>query len=159
MKNPIFVIIGLIAVVIVVALYLFNSSEGAVVTNPLQAEQTEELPGPATFNWRFEEASTNNLDGNPQTNVYLTINHDGRSMERLVDTVDGDCNIVEGERYEDDISNAGSVQCYAAGLGQQYRVTQGQYIFLVERKLFEEALPDVTPPVYEWEVVAEFPLT
>jgi hypothetical protein len=150
MKNPIFVIIGIIVVVVVVALYLFNNSEDVVVANPLQAEQAEELPSPATFNWRFAEASTNNPDGNPQTNVYLTINYDGRSIERHVDTVDGDCNILEGQRYEDDISNAGSVQCYAAGLGQQYRVTQGQYIFFVERKLFEEALPDVTPPVYEW---------
>ena len=156
MKNPIFIIIGLIVVVIVVALYLFNNSESMA---DVEAVQTEQVESPTTFTWRFDEADTNNLDGNPQTNVYLTITHSNRTIERLVDTVAGSCSELEGESYEGDISTAGKVQCYAAGLGQQYRITQSKYIFFVERKLFEEALPDVTPPVYEWEVVEEFSFT
>ena len=159
MKNPIFIIIGLIVVVIVVALYLFNNSESRAGAEAVQTEQTEQNQGPTTFTWRFDEADTNNLDGNPQTDVYLTITHSNRTIERLVDTVDGSCSELEGESYEGDNSTAGKVQCYAAGLGQQYRITQSKYIFFVERKLFEEALPDVTPPVYEWEVIEEFSFT
>lgn len=115
----------------------------------------ENVSGAPTFSWRFEEAETNNLDGNPQTNVFLTATYaDGTNNETLVDTVDGDCSELEGEGYEGDVSDTGRVQCYYAGLGQRYRITDGQEEYVIERKLFEEALPDTTPPNYEWEVIS-----
>lgn len=113
--------------------------------------ETEEATGPTKepplFSWRFEEAGTLNPDGNSQTEVLLTVTYpDGAVNEQRVDTVDGDCNVLADEDH--------AVQCYYAGLGQRYRITEEDGSFVVERKYFEEALPDIEPPEQEWEVVA-----
>jgi hypothetical protein len=153
MKNPIFLVVGVVAVLVVVALYLFNNSESVADVDVVQTEQRE---NPATFTWRFTDSSIDNLDGLPQTDIFLSVTYGTQTVEGLVDTVDGGCSQLDGERYDGDISAVGRVQCYAAGFGQQYRVTQSSDVFFVERKFFEEAMPEIAPPVYEWEVVSEF---
>ncbi len=150
--KQILLAVAVIALIIPVVLFVLNTEPAAEVVS---TEGTS-TNATTTFAWRFEEAQTNNLDGIPQTNIYLTIEHSNKKIEQRVDTVDGSCSEMEGEKYEGDVSDTGNIQCYAAGLGQQYRITQSKYVFFVERKLFEEALPDTVAPVYEWEVVKEF---
>lgn len=121
-----------------------------------ESEEEVEQEPLSGFSWRFEEADTNNPDGNPQTEVYLTASYGDDDVEKLVDTVDGGCSELEGESYEGDVSNTGKAQCYYAGLGQQYRIVESSDSYVVERKFFEEALPDYNPPASEWEVIADF---
>ena len=112
-----------------------------------------------TFSWRFAEAKSINPDGIPRTEIFLTLTRSTENKERLIDTVDGGCSDLGREGRGDDISNTGDVQCYGAGLGQRYRITQqADQTYIVERKLFEEALPDVSPQDYEWEVIEVFSL-
>jgi len=104
------------------------------------------------FSWSFKAAQTNNLDGFPQTNVFLTVQRSGESdNEVLIDTVDGGCSQIEENEGE-------KVQCYYAGFGQEYRVRVGEEAYIVERKYFEEAMPDMIPENYEWETITEFPV-
>lgn len=122
-----------------------------------ETEEVAKLETLSAFSWRFIEADTNNPDGNPQTKVYLTAIYEGGSrVEKLVDTVDGGCSELEGEKYQGDISNTGKVQCYYAGLGQQYRIVEDEDSYLAERKFFEESSPDYVPPESSWEVIADF---
>jgi len=152
MKNSTLIIV--VSVVLALgAVYLFTNKESRVTTESIQTEQVE---GPTTFAWRFADSSTDNMDGLPQTDIFLSVTHSNQTVEGLVDTVDGGCSQLEGESYEGDISAMGRIQCYAAGFGQQYRITQSSDVFFVERKFFEEAMPEIAPPVYEWEVVSEF---
>ena len=153
MKNPILIIVAVVAIIAVAAVYVYRSGTNEVLVSPAPIESTTEG---TTFAWLFAEAKTKNLDGLAKTDIFLTITYNHRSIERLVDTVPGGCSLLEGQIFEGDISTAGSVQCYSAGFGQQYRVTQSGNVFIVERKFFEEALPDITPSVYEWEAVSEF---
>ncbi len=140
-----------------------GSSEVDALNERLEEWESEEevsaepLSG---FSWYFAEADTNNPDGNPQTEIYLTANYGNDNLvEKLVDIVDGGCSELEGESYENDVSNTAQVQCYYAGLGQQYRIVESNDSYVVERKLFEEALPDYTPPSSQWETVINFPIS
>lgn len=133
------------------------NEEEKVVELPLVVEEIKESENPPVFSWRFAEADTNNPDGNQQTKVFLTARYeDGSRVEKLVDTVDGGCSKLEGDSYGGDVSNPVKVQCYYAGLGQNYRIIEGKNSYSVEKKLFEEALPDTTPPNSGWEVLADF---
>lgn len=143
--------IGMVVFAIVGVVFLVATLDTDKKTDTTLEENLEEnVPTQApTFNWAFEEASTLNPDGSPQTNVYLSVNGE----QKRIDTVDGSCSENEGETYESDVSNTGKVQCYYAGLGQRYRIVKIEDSYAVERKLFEEALPDVALPEREWEVV------
>lgn len=165
MKTSTTIIALIVLVIIAVLLSLAMSSRPSSQADKLDQENN---PGEEneiamaelfSFSWNFEEAPTMNLDGNPQTDVFLIATYENNmTEEKLVDTVDGGCSEMVGESYEGDISNTGKVQCYGAGLGQQYRIVAGEDAYLVERKLFEEALPNYEMPDYEWGVVAEFSL-
>ena len=114
---------------------------------------------PPTFAWRFTEDDSKNLDGMYQTNVFLDATYlGGRVESKLIDTTPGGCNELP-DAAEDALEGIAAAQCYAAGLGYRYKVTEGESSYLVWRKTFEEALPDHTPPQYEYEVVAEYPLS
>lgn len=150
----------LISVLIIIAaiIILVLIKKVAEVETPVLPTQGDDVPTPIlSFNWDFEEASTLNLDDQPQTNIYLLATYENNTSERkLIDTVDGSCSELPG-KHEGDISNTGKVQCYSAGLGQQYRITAGEESYLIERKLFEEALPDSPPINYDWEPLVQFP--
>ena len=111
--------VAVLALIVLAALFVVN-------TKPAEDVPTQGTSNSATttFAWRFEEAQTMNPDGMPQTNLYLTIEHSNKKIEQRVDTVDGSCSELEGEKYEGDVSNTGNIQCYAAGLGQRYRITK-----------------------------------
>lgn len=158
MKNntlTITLLIILVVVAIILGLYATRSDTNSVVTEEQQeVEILERVVPEATFTWEFEDADTLNGDGQPETNVYLTTLYLSDEDKRiLIDTVDGGCSEIEGEQYRGDISNTGKIQCYYAGFGHQYRITLGKTGFNVERKYFEEALPNVEPTEYKWEVI------
>ncbi len=112
---------------------------------------------PPVFVWKFEEASTLNLDGLPETNVFLEATYSNKKVERkLIDTTAGGCNDLP-DSDEDSVQSSNDMQCYSAGLGYRFKITKGDTSYLVKRKTFEEGLPNYTPPAYEYEVVAEFP--
>ena len=157
MNKTIVVVVALVLIGVLVALYAGRDTNEVVPENPLVVAENDEVTGVPTFAWRFTSATTTNGDGQSQTNVFLTASQGGKNTELFVDTVDGGCSEIADETQEGDISNTGKVQCYYAGLGQQYRITLREEIYLVERKLFEEATPDVEPTEYVWEVAAEFP--
>lgn len=111
-----------------------------------------------SFAWKYEKAQSLNLDGLPETNVFLEATYPKGEIERkLVDTTPGGCNDLP-EVDQDSVSGSANAQCYSAGLGYRYKITRGPQKYLVMRKTFEEGLPDYTPPPYEYEVVAEFTL-
>lgn len=113
----------------------------------------------STFAWRFEEASSLNLDGIPETDIFLDATYsDGTVETKLTDTVSSSCNELP-EAEEDSVSNSTVIQCYGAGLGFLFKITMGDGKYFVERKQFEEASPEYEPPVSEYEVIAEFPLS
>jgi hypothetical protein len=151
-------IILLSIVVIILGFFAFNN----YIYNEKQGEQinTEIKLGTGVpyFAWRFEQANTLNLDGNPNTDIFLDLTYEnGVIQNKLIDTVPGGCNELP-DNQSDSMDNTKDIQCYSAGLGQRYKITQGVSSYQVQRKTFEEGLPDYTPPAYEYEVVAEFPL-
>ncbi len=151
-------ILAIVAIAVGVFI-LFSLQPDDSNETPITVTPSAETSGTDTsFAWRFEEAETNNLDGNPQTNVFVVVTHSTGLSFELVDTVDGGCSELADEKYEGDVSNTGKVQCYSAGLGQQYKITESEAGYSVERKLFEEALPNTESPDYEWEVIKEISL-
>lgn len=134
--------------------YIYNEKNKTPDTVQPSAEGTE----PPVFFWRFEQADTLNLDGIPNTKVFLEATYsNGKVQGRLIDTNPGGCNELP-DSEPDSLSGTKDVQCYVAGLGQRYKITKGVQSYEVKRKTFEEALPDYNPPAYEYDLVAEFPL-
>lgn len=147
------VIIALVALFFAFNNYIYNEKQGDKVNTEVKGGV-----GIPSFMWRFEKADTLNLDGNPNTDIFLELTYENGVIEnKLIDTVPGSCNDLP-DLDTGSVENSTNIQCYSAGLGYRYKITQGENAYLVERKTFEEALPDYNPPPYEYETVAEFPL-
>lgn len=131
--------------------YIYKEKQGGTMLVPFS--------GTPTFVWKYESADTLNLDGIPNTNIYLEVVYEDVVVEkRLIDTTPGSCNDLP-DTESDTLENSTNIQCYSAGLGYRFKITKGMDGYLVERKTFEEALPDYAPPVYEYEVISEFPFS
>lgn len=114
--------------------------------------------GVSAFAWRFEQADSLNLDGIPETDIFLDATYqNGEVQTRLIDTVSSSCNELP-DTEPDSVEGTTNIQCYGAGLGYRFKITRSDESYLIERKMFEEALPDYNPPVYEYETVMEFPI-
>jgi len=102
---------------------------------------------PESFEWKFEDADSLNLDGQPNTDVFVEVTYEsGEVRDVLVDTQPGGCNTLDSAD-EDNALGSKNAQCYGAGLGFTYKITKEEDSYLVKRKQFEEALPDYNPPV------------
>lgn len=135
----------------------FSNSVPTDISSVSQNENVENSK-PPVFVWKFEEASTLNLDGLPETNVFLEATYSNKKNERkLIDTTPGGCNELP-DSDEDSVQNSNDMQCYSAGLGYRFKITRGDNAYQVKRKMFEEGLPNYEPPVYRYEIVAEFPI-
>lgn len=131
----------------------YAEAENIVKSNPLKTFNIE----PPVFTWKFENAESLNLDGMPNTNVYLEVAYSGGgTQKKLIDTTPGGCNMLP-DNEKDSVQNSSDIQCYSAGLGSRFKITKGKESYLVMRKMFEEALPNHTPPNYKYEVVSELP--
>jgi hypothetical protein len=133
-------------------------------TEPIVSEPTTTIPEPTasvqlpTFTWSYEADDSLNPDGNPQTNVFLSVRYpNGITKRSLIDTTQGSCN----ELYEaelDSVAGSANIQCYYAGLGYVFKITKGEKAYLVQRKEFEEASPDYEPVVTGFKIILEIPL-
>jgi hypothetical protein len=124
--------------------------------DPVQVEGQAEA---SSFTWRYEKADSLNLDGLPETNIFLEVKYTNEEIEtKLIDTTPGSCNDLP-DSEEDSVINSTVIQCYSAGLGYTFKITKGVDSYLVMRKTFEEGLPDYEPPMYEYETVAEIPFS
>lgn len=152
-------IVFTIALVLVLGFIIFRTSpDSQEAQTPEPSAQTANSEAVA-FAWSYEKANSNNLDGLPNTNVVLAVTYsDGSVIRKVVDTTPGGCNELSDERAADSVAGLETTQCYSAGGGHLYKVTRGSDAYQVERKAFEEGQPDYTPPAYEYEVIAEFPL-
>lgn len=126
------------------------------LNNYIYKEKQGEGATATEFTWKFEDASTLNLDGNPETDLFLEVTYSNGEVERkLIDTTPGSCNPLP-DAEEDSVPGTENIQCYSAGLGDRYKITQTTEAYLVQKKTFEEALPNQNPSAYEYEIVAEF---
>lgn len=136
----------------------YRPSDQTSEVAPPEAPESVESSEPPTFTWRFGESESLNLDGLPETDVFLEAKYSGGAVQsKLIDTTPGSCNALP-DPDAGSIPGSDTIQCYSAGLGYRFKVTRGESSYLVQRKTFEEASPDYDPPSYEYEVVAEFSL-
>lgn len=147
--------IGFIILVIVIGIIaVFYFSNTQKENDHLLKSQNGE---PVGFVWKFEYAATTNLDGNPQTNVYLEIDYtNGEIQNKLIATTDGGCNELPDSDL-DNALNSKNIQCYYAGFGERFKITKGETSYLVKRQTFEEGTPDHNPPTKDYEVLMEIP--
>jgi hypothetical protein len=149
-----FSIIGVIAGFYALNNYIYKEKQGNS-----KISQLENKSKISTFTWKYEKADSLNLDGIPNTNIFLEVKYEnGIIQNKLIDTTAGSCNDLP-EKDPDSVENSTNIQCYSAGLGYRFKITKGVESYFVERKTFEEALPDYTPPLYQYEVIAEFPFS
>lgn len=153
-------ILFLILLIVVFGIVLFLKKNDAISPAIEKPSDTVQGSGQApVFVWQYEKDDSLNLDGLPQTNVFLKATYGSGAVERkLIDTTPGGCNDLP-DAVSDSAPSSTVAQCYSAGLGYTFKVTKGEQSYLVQRKTFEEALPGDNLPVYEYEVVAEFPLS
>ena len=121
-----------------------------------EKEITETMDSnPQSFEWKFENADSLNLDGQPNTDVFVEVTYESGEVKAfLVDTQSGGCNALDSAD-EDKAIGSKNAQCYGAGLGFTYKITKGEDSYLVKRKQFEEALPDYNSPAMKYEVIFE----
>ena len=122
-------------------------------------ETSTENTGPVAFTWKYEEATSLNPDGNPNTNVFLEAKYsNGKTMSRLITVSPGSCNDLP-DVPSDSVINSTAIQCYHAGLGYRFKITKSTTSYLIMRQVFEEGSPEYNPPVTNYEVDSQFPLT
>lgn len=111
-----------------------------------------------SFTWNYEPAASLNLDGLPNTNVFLEAVYSNQEVVRkLIATVPGGCNDLP-DTEPDNALNSKTAQCYSVGLGYRFKVITGEQSYLVQQKEFEEGLPDYAPPETQYKTVSEFSL-
>lgn len=158
-------IIVLVGMGIVAGFYAFNNyiykekqGDSEISEHYIDSAQVEGKAQTPTFVWQYENADSLNLDGLPQTNIFLEVKYPtGVTLRKLIDTTPGTCNSLPDSDI-DSVLGSSNIQCYSAGLGYRFKITTGKKSYLVERKTFEEASPDYNPPPYKYEIISEFPL-
>ena len=146
------------SILLLIGFCIFAYRAYAPVGNGMPAVTEERAALVTGFAWEFEDDETLNPDGGPQTNVFLSIAYaDGSSERRLIDTTAGSCNALP-DTDEDSALGTASIQCYYAGFGYRFKITEGEGGYLVRRQEFEEASPEYVAPAYEYETVSEIRL-
>ena len=137
--------------------YIYKEKQGNAVVTPIMI-QGENKYEALSFIWSYEKDKTLNPDGQPQNNIFLEVKYaNGVEEKKLIDTTPGSCNDLP-DKEADSVPDSTNIQCYYAGLGYRFKITKKENLYLVQRKTFEEALPDYDHPKYKYEVVSEFPL-
>lgn len=147
--------IGFIVLLIILGLFWGFGAFNNYIYKEKQADPAiiETNLGTPVFSWRYEKANSLNLDGMPNTDVFLDLKYqDGSVVSKLVDTTPGGCNELTSTET-DSVVNSKNVQCYSAGLGYTFKITDAGNAYTVQRKTFEEAIPNYNPPAYKWEII------
>jgi hypothetical protein len=136
----------IVILVIIVGFFTIRFLDQKRSSEIRENESTETVDSnPQSFEWKFEDADSLNLDGQPNTDVLVDVIYESGEVKAfLVDTQSGGCNALDSAD-EDNALGSKNAQCYGAGLGFTYKITKGEDSYLVERKKFEEALPDYNP--------------
>jgi hypothetical protein len=148
---------------IIVCLLIVGGIAWIVTSNASQqssAPNTQTDPASLLrFAWRFEAAPTSD-DGMPRTQIFLDATYtNDKTISKEVGIVSGSCNEIDPSSTDTDmIPGSSKIQCYAAGLGYWFKIAQQDNMYVVLRKMFEEASPDHTPPSYTYERVTTLPL-
>lgn len=109
--------------------------------------------GEPVFEWSYDLDESGEI---PRSIVALTASYaDGTSVEKEIDTVDGTCNEYP-EPDTDIYPGSTMIICYYAGFGQYYKVVESGGLYVVQRRVFEEASPEYDPPVQGYEALASF---
>lgn len=111
---------------------------------------------PPVFTWKFDFSETLNRDGLPNTELSLKASYGGDVVTKVIATVPGSCNELP-DNQKDSVANSTDAQCYAAGIGDRFKIVKGVDSYQVMRQEFEEGMPEYNPPIQEYKVVAEFP--
>lgn len=143
-------ILVIIAVLVFLGIRMSNTDSG---TEPAPADSPA-----VAFEWGFDFSGAET--GAPQTDIALAVEYEnGDVVSEYIDTGSGSCNAIDPTEEDTDmVSGTEKIQCYSAGLGQRYKIVQVVDSYHVMRKIFEEALPGYTPPDYQYEMIAQFPL-
>ena len=142
-----------VAASLVIAGYrAFGPQRGAVPVKPV-AEEEDVPQGEPMFTWVYSSLEEGEI---LRTKVSLRAMYfDGASRTKEIDTVDGTCNTYPSP--DDDVyRKSEQIICYYAGLGNYFKIVAQDGKYLVQKRTFEEASPDYTPPVTGFETVAEF---
>ena len=141
--------IFLIAVGVVFTIYTYKAY------SPAEEEKLgNDLP--QAFMWKYEKSESLNLDGQPKTVIFLEATYASAKVDRKqIDTVDGSCNEYD-KRDANVYPRSQVIICYYAGLGQYYQVIEEDGKYLVQKKGFEEGVPNVTPTPQEFKTILQF---
>ncbi len=154
MKKIPLIVIGSIAF-LVIGFFILNSyiySEKQTDSPEVERASVILLDNPS-FEWVYVESENTEI---PETTISLTAqDSNGSVISKPIDTIAGGCNEYE-ERDADVYQNSTMIICYYAGLGHYYKVVESGEHYLVKRKVFEEASPEYTPPIEEFETIAQF---
>lgn len=142
-----------VAAVVVIAGYDAFWPGVDVTVEPVVKEDSEPQ-GEPTFSWSY---STDESGEIARTKITLRAMYfDGTSRTKEIDTVDGTCNTYPSP--DDDVyPKSDQIICYYAGFGLYYKVVAtGNGTYSVQRREFEEASPDYSPPVTGFETIVVF---
>lgn len=109
--------------------------------------------GEPIFLWEY---SAYEIEGILHTRISLTASYpSGAAITKTIDDIEGGCNEYS-ELDEDVYRHSTMIICYYAGLGRYYKVIADGDGYVVQRKEFEEASPDYSPPQQEYQDIATF---
>lgn len=136
-----------------IVFYLVNKNKDAAddrqLVPPAQVDKSN-----AQFEWVYEPKGEK--DGIPQTTVSLVAHYtDGTSEKKQIDNIEWGCN--EYSNPDKDVYlGSKMIICYYAGFGRYYKVVKAGDVYLVQRKEFEEASPEYSPPVEDFKTLVQF---
>lgn len=139
-------------VIIAVSTVLRHSRQETI---PLPEEdQMQMLPeGRPVFTWHYTPFAG---EETPKTAITIRATYpNGEVVSKDIGIVEGGCNVYDN-RDADVYKQSDMIICYYAGLGRYYKVVEGNGVYKVQRKIFEEASPDYNPPQQSFETVVEF---
>lgn len=154
MKSQTRILIVILVVAGIASIFLLKKQE--VVAPVVQQVETTQPP---MFAWIFGKSDKLDLDGLPQSTVTLRTTYSGGIIkDTLIDTVQGSCNELP-DADKDNVAHTATIQCYAAGAGERFRIIKGEQSYLVQKKEFEEGSPEYNPPEQEYKTVKEVPFS
>lgn len=152
MNTQRFFIISLVIVVVLVVGY--KAYNRPVVTTDTVSAPTQVSPkGKPVFTWEYSYDEKGEF---PKTHLSLVATYENDVViEQAIDTPDGSCNVYE-TKDSDVYADSEMLICYAAGLGNYYKIVSVNDTYLVQRKTFEEASPEYNPPIQSYQTIAQF---
>ncbi len=142
--------------------YYYADTNGWLTRAPQKPNPAER--GMAQFGWSYRSVVENEI---PYTDVSLIATYEnGESKVKNLGKVEGSCNdymTPDSDSYE----KSQMIICYGAGIGSYFKVVATGSEYAVQRKVFEEALPEQSTSTTTtasstatsaYETVASFPL-